>query len=198
MGIAEAVRDDLGDLLDGDEREAFERSDLFAAIRDRIDPARWRAVWELRAIAFPRPGAPRTGPVAARNLLRKRTATLAFLEAHHEDLKAAVALAGPNHHNAQETWQRVFRNAERAVLRKTPAAFEELAFLPGQVRELVLWHRQGSLGVARLPGPLARLLGDQDGLFASACTQYRVDERRRVMVQGARAHGLHRQRVHPA
>ncbi len=85
----------------------------------------------------------------------------------------AVELAGPNHHDAQETWQRVFRDAERAVLRSTPAAFEELAFLPDQVRELVLWHRQGSLGLARLPGPLARMLGDQDGLFAAACTQYR-------------------------
>ena len=173
LGVVEAVRDDAGDLLDPAEREAFERSDLFATIRERIDPDRWRSVWELRAIAFPRAGAPRTGPVAARNLLRKRTATLAFLQAHHEDLKVAVELAGPNHHNAQETWQRVFRDAERAVLRCTPAAFEELAFLPDQVRELVLWHRQGSLGLARLPGPLARTLGDQDGLFAAACTQYR-------------------------
>jgi CRP-like cAMP-binding protein len=173
LGVVEAVRHDAGDLLEADERTAFEHSDLYAAIRDRIDPERWRTVWELRAIAFPRAGTPRTGPVAARNLLRKRTATLAFLEAHHEDLKVAVELAGPNHHNAQETWQRVFRDAERAVLRSTPAAFEELAFLPDQVRELVLWHRQGSLGLARLPAPLARLLGDQDGLFASACTQYR-------------------------
>ena len=147
---------------------------LFAAIRGRIDPARWREVWELRAIAFPRPGEPRTGPVAARNLLRKRSATLAFLEAHHEDLKAAIELAGPNHHNAQETWQRVFRDAERAVLRSTPAAFPELAFLPGPVRELVLWHRQRVARASRgSPAPLARLLGDQDGLFASACTQYR-------------------------
>ncbi len=41
----------------------------------------------------------------------------------------------------------------------------------------MLWHRQGHLGlrrVLRVPGPLPRLLGDQDGLFASACNQYRA------------------------
>jgi CRP-like cAMP-binding protein len=173
LGVVEAVRGEVGDLLSPAERDSFEHGDGFAAIRPRIDPARWREVWELRRIAFPRPGQPRTGPVSARNLLRKRAATLAFLKAHHEDLKGAIELAGPNHHNAQETWQRVFRDAERAVLRSTPAAFPELGFLPEQVRELVLWHRQGSLGVARVPGPLARVLGDQDGLFQSACTQYR-------------------------
>jgi CRP-like cAMP-binding protein len=173
LGVMEAVKDDVGDLLSAEERCAFEHGDSFDAIRSRIDPDRWREVWELRAIAFPRAGQPRAGPVSARNLLRKRTATLAFLEAHHDDLKCAIELAGPNHHNAQETWQRVFRDAERAVLRSTPAAFPELGFLPAQVRELVLWHRQGSLGPARVPGPLARVLGDQDGLFASACTQYR-------------------------
>ena len=40
----------------------------------------------------------------------------------------------------------------------------------------MLWHRQGQLGlrrVLRVPGPLPKLLGDQDGLFGSACNQYR-------------------------
>jgi CRP-like cAMP-binding protein len=63
------------------------------------------------------------------------------------------------------------------VLRSTPAAFPELAFLPGPVRELVLWHRRGQLGhgrAPRIPGVVAALLGDRDGLFASACTQYRA------------------------
>lgn len=173
LGIVEAVRDDVGDLLEPEERTAFERGDAFAAIRARIDPGGWRAVWDLRALAFPRRGTLRTGPVSARNLLRKRDATLAFLHVHHEDLKAAIELAGPNHHNAQETWQRVFRDAERAVLRSAPAAFPELAHLPDAVRELVLWHRRGELGLARRAASIARLLGDRDGLFASACAQYR-------------------------
>jgi CRP-like cAMP-binding protein len=176
LGVAEAVRDDVGDLLTPSERSAFAGSPWFAEIRDRITPERWREVWKLRRIAFPARGVPRTGPVSARNLLGKRRATLAFLEAHHDDLKHAIELAGPNHHNAQEIWQRVFRDAERAVLRMTPAAFPELGFLPAQVREFVLWHKRGQLGLEgslRVRTPLTRLLGDHDGLFASACTQYR-------------------------
>ena len=80
-------------------------------------------MWALREIAF---GGPRTGPVGALNLLNKRRATLEFLHVHHEDLQHAIELAGPNVHNAQETWHRVFRDAERAVLRQTPDAFPEL------------------------------------------------------------------------
>jgi CRP-like cAMP-binding protein len=176
LGVVEAVKDDVGDLLTPSERSAFARSAWFAEIRDRVNPKRWREVWRLRHIAFPARGVPRTGPVSARNLLSKRRATLAFLEAHHDDLKHAIELAGRNDHNAQETWQRVFRDAERAVLRMTPTAFPELGFLPAQVREFVLWHKRGQLGLEgslRVPTPMTRLLGDQDGLFASACTQYR-------------------------
>ncbi len=36
----------------------------------------------------------------------------------------------------------------------------------------MLWHRRGKLGL-RIPGPLPKLLGDQDGLFGAACNQYR-------------------------
>jgi CRP-like cAMP-binding protein len=176
LGVVEAVKSEVGDLLTSAERVAFEESPLFAEIRQRINPEGWREVWNLRPMAFPHAGAPRAGPVAARNLLCKRRATLTFLEVHHDDLKQAIELAGPNHHNAQETWQRVFRDAERAVLRKTPEAFPELGFLPPKVREFVLWHRRGQFGLERalrVPGPVARLFGDQDGLFASACVQYR-------------------------
>jgi hypothetical protein len=174
LGIVEAVRDDAGDLLTPQEREAFETSPAFAAIRARINVDGWRGVWALRDIVTR--GLPRSGPVSAMNLLAKRRATLQFLHVHHEDLKHAIELAGPNVAHAQETWHRVFRDAERAVLRQTPDAFPELADLPPEVRKFVLWHRQGQLGLTRalrVPGPLGKLLGDQDGLFGSACNQYR-------------------------
>jgi hypothetical protein len=167
LGICEAVGQD--DLLSPAERHAFETSPAFAELRERIDPEGWREVWELRSIAFPRRGAPRTGPVSGLNLLAKKKATLRFLHVHHEDLKHAIELAGENRHNAQETWQRVFRDAERAVLRNIPSAFPELGFMPEPLRDLILWHR----GV-RVPPALGGVLADQQGLFASACNQYRA------------------------
>jgi CRP-like cAMP-binding protein len=188
LGIVEAVREDVGDLLTPRERAAFDRSDAFKEIRDRIDPDRWRTVWELRSIAFPRLGTPRAGPVSMLNLMRKEDATLAFLHAHHDDLKHAIALAGPNVHNAQETWARVFRDAERAVLRQTAAAFPELGFLPEQARQFVLHHRQGKLGGLRAPRVVTGLFADRDGLFASACSQYRASMNH--VAEWAKARGL--------
>jgi CRP-like cAMP-binding protein len=176
LGIEAAVGEDLfGDL---------ELPDL----ADRLNVEGWMRVWELRGIAF---GAPRTGPVGALNLLNKRRATLEFLHVHHEDLQHAIELAGPNLHNGQETWHRVFRDAERAVLRQTPDAFPELGHLPPEVCRWVLWHRAGHLGLSRalrVPGPLPRLLGDQDGLFASACNQYRASMNH--VAGWAKQHGL--------
>ena len=174
LGICEAVEDDL---LSPAERAAYERGEGFEQLRSRVDGRAWREVWKLREIAFPLPGLPRTGPVAAANLLAKKRATLRFLEVHHADLRHAIELAGRNHHNAQETWQRVFRDAERAVLSRTPAAFPELRWLSEQMREFVLWHRRGrfELGrTVRLPRAIGALVADQDGLFGSACTQYRA------------------------
>ena len=159
LGIFEAVRDDIGDVLTADERNAFEYGDAFAEIRARVNVDAWRRIWEMRKIAFPRLGVPRAGPVSALNLIQKKRATLTFLHVHHDDLKHAIQLAGANHHNAQETWQRVFRDAERAVLRKTAEAFPELGFLPTAMREVVLWQQHGIAG--------------QQGLYRTACTQYR-------------------------
>jgi CRP-like cAMP-binding protein len=160
IGIAEAVRDDVGDLLDPAERLAVETSPIYEEIRNRIDPDAWRRVWRLRTISFPRRGTPRTGPVSAANLLAKRKATMAFLHVHHDDLKHAIELAGANRRNSQETWQRVFRDAERAVLRQTSSSFPELDHLPEPMREIVLWQR--------------RSFADQQGLYATACVQYRA------------------------
>lgn len=177
LGIFEAVKDSLGDVLAPAEREAFEGSPAFAQLRERIDRRAWKRVWKLREMVFRKVGIPQTGPVSAANLLQKREATLAFLETHHRDLKHAIELAGPNPHNAQETWFRVFRDAERAVLRKTLDAFPEIGFLPKKAQHFVLWHRRGHFGRSDrsvLPGGLSTLFGDQDGLFACACTQYRA------------------------
>ena len=188
LGICEAVEDDL---LTPAERAAFESADGLEELRSRVDGRAWREVWRLREIAFPRRGLPRAGPVAAANLLAKKRATLRFLEVHHADLRHAIELAGRNHHNAQETWQRVFRDAERAVLSRTPAAFPELAFLSPQMRDFVLWHRRGrfELGrTVRLPRAITALVADQDGLFGSACNQYRASMNE--VADWAKEHGL--------
>ena len=177
LGVFEAVRDDVGDLLTPAERVMYETSPFFAEIRKRLNPQGWREVWELREIVFSKFGSHQTGPVSVLNLLQKRRATLGFLKVHHQDLKHAIELAGTNKHNAQETWHRIFRDAERAVLRKTPGGFPELAFLDENVKEFILWHQQGKIGllrINRLPKQFTRLFGDQDGLFASACNQYRA------------------------
>ncbi|MCE9578480.1 MAG: cyclic nucleotide-binding domain-containing protein [Deltaproteobacteria bacterium] len=171
LGIIEAVRATL-DLLSPEERALFEGSPRFAELRRRIDRTAWTRVWELRGMAFLRtPGLDM--PVGIQNLLRKKSATLAFLHAHHDDLKHAIAFAGANRMNAQETWQRVFRDAERATLTMNQEAFPELGYLPESVRRFVLWHRQGSAFGFSIGATLAGAFGDQDGLYPSACTQYR-------------------------
>ena len=45
------------------------------------------------------------------------------------------------------------------------------------MQEFVHWHQRGKLdirGMNWIPGQFSKLLGDQDGLFASACNQYRA------------------------
>jgi CRP-like cAMP-binding protein len=174
IGIIEAVRADVGDLLEPDERAAFETGDSFAEIRRRVNPDGWREVWKRRSISFAGFGSPRLGPVSALNLMRKRDATLRFLDVHHADLKHAIELAGPNHFNSQETWQRVFRDAERAVLRKTAHVFPELEFMPPRAREFVLWQRHGVAG--------------QKGVYPTACHHYRASMNE--VANWAKARGL--------
>jgi CRP-like cAMP-binding protein len=174
IGIIEAIRPDVGDLLDSDERDAFETSNVFVEIRRRLNPEAWRGVWDRRHICFPAFGSPRLGPVSALNLMRKKDATLRFLHVHHEDLRQAIELAGPNDFNSQETWQRVFRDAERAVLRQTAHAFPELGFLPTPAKEVVLWQRLGFAG--------------QQGVYPTACNQYRASMN--AVADWAKARGL--------
>lgn len=174
IGIFEAVRGEVGDLLSPSERAAYETSPVYEEVRARVDPAAWREVWAMRKIEFARRGIPRTGPVSSLNLLHKRRTTLRFLHVHHEDLKHAIALAGPNRHNAQETWHRVFRDAERAVLRQTAETFPELSYLPARARELVLWQRFG--------------FAEQQGLYPTACNQYRASMN--SVASWAKAEGL--------
>ncbi|MCC6556548.1 MAG: cyclic nucleotide-binding domain-containing protein [Polyangiaceae bacterium] len=176
LGIFEAVRDEYPDMLSPEERWAFELSPAFAAVRARLDVEAWRKVWALREIVPRASGIFSAGPVSLSNLMRKQKATLAFLHAHHEDLKAAIELGGENKSNAQETWHRVFRDAERAVLKDSALAFPELSHLDPRYREFALWHQCGdmrALGLSILPEALTSLFGDQDGIFPSACRQYR-------------------------
>ncbi|MCY1072911.1 hypothetical protein [Archangium lansingense] len=176
LGILEAVRDEYPDLLSAEERHQLETAPALAPIRERLDVAAWREVWELRHIAVPSRQQWWGRVVEAGNLLRKQRATLAFLEAHHEDLERALELAGPALGGTHATWLRVFQDAERAVLRNVDAVFPELRILPAQWREWVLWRECGdfvALGLGRLPGWLSRCVGDRGGLFASASREYR-------------------------
>lgn len=176
LGVIETVRPELGDLLSPRERACLVSSPVYAEIRRRLDVDAWRRVWALRQAIPALPGLPHAGPVSLTNLLAKKKATLAFLHTHHDDLKQAIDLAGRNVHNAQETWHRVFRDAERAVLRKSAAAFPELASLPRRARDVVLWYRHSAwigAGAQLLPRAVRGLVEDQEGLYASACNQYR-------------------------
>ena len=186
IGIFEAVRDDVGDLLDA--RRASGIRDERGLRRDPASasiPTAWREVWGMRRITFPGFGSPRTGPVSALNLMRKRDATLRFLHVHHEDLKHAIELAGPNHVNSQETWQRVFRDAERAVMRQAGRRVPR-AGLPARAGA-----GGGALAAARLRRPAGPL---PDGLQPVPG----VDERGRRLGQGPRADGPRRARVRAA
>ena len=141
LGVAEAVRPEGYELLSPDERAVCDHGQLGRFLA-RLNLDGWRVAWEHRMIAWARWGRPRTGAVAAHNVLRKRRATLRFLEVHHEDLLSAIELAGPNHCDAQHALQQVFSDAERAVLQTVHEAFPELWSLPVGLRELVLHYRR--------------------------------------------------------
>jgi hypothetical protein len=147
LGVAEAVRPDGYELLSPDERTACAHAEQLTRFLARLNRDGWQAAWEHRTIAWARRGRPRTGAVAAHNVLRKRRATLGFLEVHHEDLLGAIELAGPNHGDAQQALQQVFSDAERAVLHTVRDAFPELWTLPVELRELALNYRRRSAGL---------------------------------------------------
>jgi hypothetical protein len=175
LGIIEAVRPEYPDLLSPEERHAVETTPALLALREHLDVEAWREVWALRHMARPSLWLRRV-PVGPGNLLRKQRATLAFLEVHHEDLKRAISLAGPARAGAPETWRRVFLDAERAVLRNVEQVFPELQALPTSWRAFALCHQHGdfrTLGFGQVPRRLSRLLGDRDGVLASACRHYR-------------------------
>lgn len=94
LGIIEAVRAEYPELLTPEERHALESTPALASLREHLDVKAWREVWGLRHMARSSPWR-RARPSGRGNLLRKQRATLAFLEAHHEDLKQAIRLAGP-------------------------------------------------------------------------------------------------------
>jgi CRP-like cAMP-binding protein len=166
-------------LLSPVERRCLLEAPVFGEIRERLAVNRWKDVWKFRTIVAKGKNPISAGPVAFANLLKKQEATLAFLHAHHADLKHAIELAGPNLESSQESWHRVFRDAERAVVNSSLAAFPELQHVPSRYREFSLWHVQGTFtdvaGVAAgvLPRWLTDAFGDQDGVYPSGARQYR-------------------------
>jgi CRP-like cAMP-binding protein len=190
LGIAEAVKDEFPNLLSATERRCFEESVAFEEIRRRIDTQAWRQAWNLHGIVFA--GNPMTaaGPVDFRNLFQKETANLAFLEAHHADLKHAVELAGPNLDSAQQTWHHVYRAAERAVLNASATVFPEFRHLGATYQHFVLWHERGKfpVGKALLPPWLTAAVGDRDGVYPTAARRYR--DSMNEVAEWARERGL--------
>jgi hypothetical protein len=173
LGIAEAVRAEGFALLSEAEQRLLEEAPELALVRAHLDMLAWRAVWKESALSSPWRMKPLGGPGAIVNLLRKRRASLAFLAAHHADLRQAIALAGPERGGGPRTWRRVLQDTERTLLQTAAHAFPELAGVPACVRDLLLWREAGDLGVAFAPRWLAQRLGDQDGLYASASRAYR-------------------------
>jgi hypothetical protein len=115
------------------------------------------------------------GPRWLATVLRKQQASLSFLMAHHQDLRVAIELAGPEPQGGAKTWRRVFRDAESAVLRTARLAFPELDELPATLRQILFWRECGDVvGPLRVPPWLSPILWwDQDGLFPSASRVYR-------------------------
>jgi len=188
LGVIEVVKKEGRELLTPEERDAFDNSEIYKEIRERIDVDDWKKVWNMRGIAL---NGIKYGdmPVAFNNLLKKKAATLGFLHAHHDDLKEAIELAGVNIHNSQETWHRVFRDAERAVLKMDKEAFPELGFLSDELKKFVLWHETGNFfGFKLVPKKFSNAFGDQDGLYLSACKDYRASMNE--VAEWARKRGL--------
>lgn len=190
LGIAEAVKAEHPNLLTPAERHCLENSPAFGEIRQRIDPNTWRRVWEQRAIVFAANPVTAAGPVDFRNLIQKETANLAFLDAHHADLKHAVELAGPNLESGQQTWHHVYRAAERAVMSSAQEVFPEFRHLGEAHQHFVLWHERGKFPTALglLPPWLTGAVGDRDGVYPTAARRYR--ESMNEVAAWARQRGL--------
>jgi CRP-like cAMP-binding protein len=176
-GIFEALEDTHGYLLSSSERKVLRESADFQHIRDLLDTEAWKETWELHEVIPPGAGLKGAGPVAFGNLAKKQMAIRRFVKAHHEDLKNAIDLAGPNLDGAQDAWHRVYRDAERAVVNSSIAAFPELRHLPHHYREFALWHVKGDIsrfaGEKLLPPWLSRAFVDEDGLCPAGARQYR-------------------------
>lgn len=177
LGMYEAIREITGrDLLSPKEREIYSQSPEFAEIRNKLNVKRWMKVIQDHKILFETNNMPMAGPVSAQNIVNKLNVCLAFLEAIGHDLKNAFEMTKTSEYNAQETIQRLFRDCERAVLRKTLDTFPEVKFLNRQVTEVLLWHERGKLEIPSLkwvPKPFMQLFGESDGIFVALCNKCR-------------------------
>ena len=167
LGVIEAVRDDLGDLLTPEERAAADSSRTILTInvegwRERVGAAQDRRQ--------PRIGHARTCWPSARRRSSSCTSTTRT---------SSTRSRSPG---------RTARTRRRpgTACSATPSG-PCCARRPTRSRSSSTCRRKcgascsgtgaGSVGlsrVLRVPGPLPRLVGDQDGLFASACNQYRA------------------------
>ena len=164
-------------------------------------PMRWREVWALREIAFPHRGMPRAGPVSYLNLLHKKRATLAFLHAHHEDLKAAIALAGPE--PAQRDRRRGSvcsgtRSGRCCGRRRTRSPSSATCPRPARQLRALAPARAARAGRARAVGADRPLRRPGRPVRVGLQPVPRLDEPRGGVGAAGGAHGLVGPGVHPA
>ena len=135
----------------------------------------WRGVWALRRHRHPRPAAhrPGLGHEPARQAPRDAASSCTSTTRTSSTRSSSPGRTSTTRRRPG-TASSATPSAPSCARRRTrsPSSRD----LPPEVRRFVLWHRQGQLGlrrVLRVPGPLPKLFGDQDGLFGSACNQYR-------------------------
>ena len=188
LGVIEAVRDDLGDLLTPEERAA---ADSWDDLTINVDG--WREVWALRKIAQPI-GCATCWPRARRRSSSCTSTTRTSSTRSRSPGRTARTRRRPG------TACSATPSGPCCARRRTRS--RSWRCCPTELRRFVLWHRRGQVGLRRalrVPGPLPQLVGDQDGLFASACNQYRASMNHVAeWARGAGPDGARGRRVRPA
>lgn len=142
LGIIEAAKQDIGDLLTSAEREAFAQAD-FALITERLNTAAWQDVWQLHEMTNQPITTCKIGDFEKKYAMSQKA-----ILAHYKDLQKVWELIEPNFCSAQEIWQHRLRTVERAIFQKKDSLFPELAFLNTQNSYTLLWQEKNAINLS--------------------------------------------------